>query len=109
MFSFLDMMGNYEERKVDNYSKDGLEVDTAAITDSSKPFETAVKHPAYNGGEWISVELYDTKELAQKGHDKWVAVITSRNLHKPLKDVSDCIIAQMRFDDDEERVFKAGE
>lgn len=47
------MMGDYQERRVANFTPEGASewlVDTCAVTDSSKAFETAVKHPRYNGG-----------------------------------------------------------
>jgi len=95
MFDFLDMMGSYEQRKVKNTKiKDG-EVDTCAVTDSTKPFETGIKHVRYNGGAWIIVELYDTKEEAIKGHDKWVDTMEANQLPEQLNDVSTCAIAQL--------------
>ena len=57
-----DMIGNREERLVANTEVDGGVVDTCRITDSDKPFETGIKHSAYNGGRWVIVELYDTVE-----------------------------------------------
>ena len=93
MFRFLDMIGNYEERKVDRYEKEGLLVDTAAVNDSDKPFETAVACPAYNNGKWVIVELYNTKKQAQAGHNKWVKKMTAKTLPKNLKDVSTAEIA----------------
>jgi hypothetical protein len=76
---------------VDRYTPPGSEdwlVDTAAINDSTKPFETAVQSPHYNDGKMVIVELYDTKDEAQKGHDKWVNKMTAKNPPKSLKDVS---------------------
>ena len=35
LFDFFDMADNYEQRKVDHFEKDGLIVDTAAVSDSS--------------------------------------------------------------------------
>lgn len=87
MFDFLDMMENHEERKVGTYNKDGLFVDTCLVTDSSKPYETAVEHPAYNNGDMIIVELYDTVEEAEKGHKKWVDKMLN-NPPQQLVDVS---------------------
>ena len=108
LFDFLGMSGNYEERKVANYSEGKLVVDTCAVTDSSKPYETGIAHPDYNDGDWIVVGLYDTKEQALEGHDKWVKKMKSR-LPKKLIDVSTAEAAGMvgALSDDEEnwRVF----
>lgn len=96
MFEFFAMMGNYEDRKVARHESNGMIVDTAAVTDSAQPFETAVSHPSYNGGKWVIVELYDTKELAKTGHKKWVKKMTKGKLPKSLRDVSTASIANMR-------------
>lgn len=83
----LSMMGNYEQRKVANYKEGDLVVDTAAVTDSKDPYETGIKHPFYNNGNWVIVETYETKEQAQKGHDKWVKTMTA---DKPPEKLVDC-------------------
>jgi hypothetical protein len=88
MFNFFEMMGNYEQRKVANFEKGDLVVDTAAVTDADKPYETGIQHPAYNAGEWVIVELYDTKEEAQKGRNRWVKKMTGKKMPKELRDVS---------------------
>lgn len=97
MFDFLAMADNYEERAVDRYEDEeiGLIIDTAAVDDSDKPYETAVSHPAYNKGKWIIVELYDILDTAQAGHDKWVAKMTKSELPKKLIDVSTAEIADL--------------
>ena len=89
MFEFLSMAYNYEDRKVDRYEQDDVLVSTARVTDSNRPFETAISHPKYNGGDFVIVEKYDTREDAQVGHDKWVNAITSDNLPSELRDASD--------------------
>jgi len=100
MFDFITMGGNYEERAVDRFEgPDGLIIDTAAVTDSEKPYETGILHPEYNDGKWIIVELYDTKEAAQTGHDEWVKKMTSGELPEKLVDVSLTIIAAMLDDE----------
>lgn len=88
-FDFLRDMGNIAERRVAVYGKDedGLFVSTMAISDSTKPFETAIGHPDYDDGNLIIVELYDTKEEAEIGHDKWVDTM-SNNPPRQLIDVS---------------------
>lgn len=96
MLSFLSMVGNHEQRKVDRYESDnGLIVDTAAVTDSEKPYETGICHPAYNSGDWVIVELYDTKEEAQAGHSRWVQTMTAGELPQALTDVSTCEVANL--------------
>jgi hypothetical protein len=96
MFGFLLMMGNYKERKVGRFDDEskGIMVSTAFVNDSDKPYETAVAHPAYNKGEMVIVELYNTKEEAATGHDKWVNIITGENLPESLTDVSTAEIAK---------------
>jgi hypothetical protein len=98
MFDFLNMLGNHEERKVAHYNKDGVFVDTCLVTDSAQPYETAIEHPAYNNGTMIIVALYDTKEEAQAGHDKWVKQLTSEPLPLAIADVSSSGIATFARD-----------
>lgn len=95
MRRLLGMLGNYEERKVARYEKDGLMVSTAFVTDSRQPYETAICHPRYNDGEHIIVELYNDKESAQEGHDKWVNKMTSKKLPETLRDASSAEIAKV--------------
>lgn len=106
MFGFLDMFGNYEQRKVDNFKKGKLEIDTAEVNDSDKPYETAICHPKYNKNKWVVVKLYDTKEQAQEGHNRWVKKMTQKELPKILKDVSTAEIAKICFTNEKERSIK---
>jgi hypothetical protein len=102
-FGFLGMMGNYEERKVDRYEKDGVVIDTAYVTDGNKQYETAIGHPEFNNGDWIVVESYDTKEEALIGHNKWVETMT----HAIPNELRDCQNAEIsQFFDSDELVFK---
>lgn len=95
MFDFLEMMGNYEQRKIDHFEQDGFVVDTCAVSDiDNYDYETGIKHPSYNEDSWVIVEQYRTKTQAQKGHDNWVKVMTSKKLPKQLKDVSTCNIVK---------------
>lgn len=96
MFDFLSMINTYEERVVASFCEGGVYVDTALVTGADKPYETAVVHPRYNAGELVIVELYDTKEEAQAGHDRWVARMTASELPKELVDVSSADIAKLR-------------
>lgn len=92
MFGFLDMMGNYESRKVNRYEgKDcegnSMTLDTCMVTDSVQPYETALQHPFYNNGSWVILESYDTKEESEFGHNKWFNVFVNVNrLPETIKD-----------------------
>ena len=91
MFSnILSMMGNYEDRKVARHDDEetGLMVSTAAVYDSTLPYETAVAHPAYNDDEIVIVEMYPTNEKARVGHERWVARMVAPSLPSALRDVS---------------------
>ena len=88
-------MGNYAERAVARWPEgEDWIVDTCRITDSDKPFETAVKHAGYNGGKMVIVEEYKDEESAQKGHDKWVKIMSSDELPERLISVSTCEAAK---------------
>lgn len=93
---FSDMASSYETRNVDRYEKNDLIVDTAAVTDSPKPFETAISHREYNNADWIVVECYSTKEEALNGHKLWVKIMTSKSLPDEIRDVSECSAAQLK-------------
>ena len=95
MFGFTDMMGTYEQRKVANTVINGVTVDTCSVTDSTKPFETAIEGSMYNNNKWVIVEEYATREEAQKGHDNWVKKFSDlKNFPQTLEDVSSCEIKQ---------------
>ena len=76
----------YEERVVARYDTDTLLVDTAAVGDANRPFETAIKSPEYNDDKWIVVEAYDTRHDAVAGHDRWVATMKTEPLPPSLTD-----------------------
>ena len=95
LFDFLSMGGNYEERKVDRFEKGRLVIDTCAVADSDQSFETAVGHPKYNKGDWVVVEMYDSRKEAQIGHKKWIKKMTAKNLPKELADVSTAETARL--------------
>lgn len=84
-FDFIKMAGNYESRKVARFEKDDLLVDTAEVNDALQPYETAISHPEYDGGHWVPVEMYDTKEEAIIGHSTWVHKMTSGELPASLE------------------------
>lgn len=95
MFKFLDMISNYEERKVGRYEVDGLFISTAYVNYGSKPYETAVEDNRYNFEGMVIVEHYDNIEEARVGHDKWVALMTSDNPPSELVDVSNSEIQRL--------------
>ncbi len=95
MFFDSSMMFNYEERKVaPAYDSDGIVVSTARVTDGVLPYETAVKHPAYGGGEMVIVENYRSKSAAAKGHHKWIERMTAKKLPEKLIDCNNSNISQ---------------
>lgn len=95
MFDFYSMAGNYEDRLVENTKIDKVVIDTAAVTDSEQPYETGISHPEYNGSDWVIVEIYDTKALAEIGHKKWVGKVSKNELPDELEDVSTASITQL--------------
>lgn len=80
------MANNYDDRKVGRFEEGRVLVSTAEVCDGDKPFETAVRHPEYNGGDYIIVEAYDTRTLAETGHAAWVERMTSDALPHSLTD-----------------------
>ena len=107
MFEFFDMVNNYEERKVENTEITNGEIDTCAVSDSEQPYETGISHREYNDGEWIIVEMYETKEQAKEGHKRWVDKMSSDSLPNKLVDVSTSGIAGLldAVSDDDWNVF----
>lgn len=95
MFDFFNMAYNYEARAIARFEQGDVIIDTCAVIDAAQPYETGVSHPAYNDGDWVIVELYDTKEEAQTGHDKWVETMTAAELPESLCDVSSASITQL--------------
>ena len=71
------MLNNYEERLIANTKNKDFTVDTVRVTDKDQPYETAVMDTHYYSDNWIIVERTDTKEDAQKMHNKWVAIMKS--------------------------------
>ena len=61
------MLGNYEERKIDQTKVGDYTISTAYVFDF-ECYETAI-HKADN--DWIVVEHYPTKEESVDGHSKW--------------------------------------
>ena len=95
LLDFLSMADNYEERKVERYQEGDVFVSTAAVDDSSYPFETAVAHPEYNDGAIVIVENYDDRASAETGHNRWVKTMTADDLPDELVDIGGADIATM--------------
>ncbi len=90
MFGFLDMLGNYPQRRVERYEAQTeagrILISTAFVTDGAKPYETAVGHPDYNDGKYVIVQAYDTVEEARTQHFQWVRQMTNEPLPTCLID-----------------------
>lgn len=95
MRGFMNMANNYRDRKVDHYESETVVVDTCSVTDSDKPYETAITHKKYNDNDWVIVEMYSSKALAKIGHKKWVKKMSAKKLPKKLTDVSTADIATL--------------
>lgn len=103
MFEFLYDQFNYAERAVDRFEDDGLIIDTCQVSDGENPYETGILCTDYHESDWIIVEAYATKELAQKGHDLWVQKMTSKN---PPETLIDCNNAKLSKIFPENSVYK---
>lgn len=95
MFSFLNDVGNYADRRVARDDFDWGFISTARVSDGRKPYETAVEHPEYNDGKMVIVDCYDTKADAAAGHAKWKKRMTAKRLPASLTDVANAEVAQM--------------
>lgn len=61
-----------KSRPVARYEAKNLIVSTKRVYDAGKDYETAIMHEAYDQGNCIVVEHFDSFEEAKKGHEKWV-------------------------------------
>ena len=95
MFEFMSMAGNYEDRLVANTVINDVEIDTVAVTDSDQPYETGIQSKAYNNGDWVIVEMYETEALAEDGHKKWIETFGSNEFPSELNDVSTSSIKKL--------------
>ena len=68
----VDMIFNYEERKVQRDECENFTLDTCEVYDRTWIYETAVSHKNYNNGKWIILEGTNTKEAALEAHKKWL-------------------------------------
>ena len=80
LFGWINMINTGDARRVGQYNKNGVFVDTSKVTDADKPYETGIEHPLFNGGVMIIVEYYDTVEQATEGQEKWVKLLTGVDL-----------------------------
>jgi hypothetical protein len=97
IFDFMMDMSDHSKRQVTTFIDDerGLRVDTCIVSDGEKPFETAVKHPRYDGGKWIIVEAYDTIGQAELGHKRWVTIMTGDPLPESLTDCANSNVSRV--------------
>ena len=109
MFGLENMLIPYDERMVARFENDetGLVVSTAAVFDTSMPFETAVMHPRYHDGKWVIVKQYHDRESAEQGHEKWVQVMSAAQLPTVLEEIGDNIAAKMMRELGDAMVFEA--
>ena len=75
IFGIISMSNNYEERKVANTEEELFTLDTAAVTDRTWKYETAVEHKHFNNNQWIILEGCNTKEEAIAMHNRWLALL----------------------------------
>lgn len=85
IFDFWSM-DSHDERVVDHYEVGKLVIDTAAVNDGAKLYETGICHLDYNHRNWVIVEAYNTKKEAQAGHKRWIAKMTTEPLPEALID-----------------------
>lgn len=84
-------MLSYKQRLVENTKINDAVIDTVLITDLDGPYETAIKHPKYNNGNWIVVKTYEDKTKAKEGHKRWVELF-NKGLPDELSDNSTLFI-----------------
>ena len=77
MFGWLDMVGNHEQRKVANDKTEDFVLDTCLVTDRDWTYETAIAHKDFNGGYWIVLDGFDSKEDAAEMHKEWFRIFTT--------------------------------
>ena len=102
----MDMLGNYEQRKVARYEEGELVIDTCSVTDGNKPYETAVAHPQYDNREFIIVDAYDTREESLAGHENWVSKMTTEPLPNELVDCLNSDVAKLANMAGVEHIYK---
>ena len=98
LFGFFTMANNYDLRVVKNTERNTFTLDTAMVTDRALPYETAVAHKNFNDGDWIVLEWSETKEDAERTHDKWLAKLDAGV--DSLLDVYTCERFEQEVDDE---------
>lgn len=96
MFDFLDMLGNYNDRKVARFDSDEFSIDTAYVTDREHPYETAIAHKKFHAGDWIILGWRDTKEEAQKYHDEMIQFFKDNPDIEYIVDVYDNVVYERK-------------
>jgi len=93
MFEFILGMDNYEDRVVNRSEFNWGFISTCSVPDGSQPYETAVCSSEYvkvddpdDADGMIIVEAYSNNNEAQKGHNKWIKIMTEN----PPDGLSDC-------------------
>lgn len=96
LLNALSMWNTYEERLVGryNHSSGGI-VSTVAVYDGELPYETAWAHPEYNGGAWVIVEAYATKDAAAAGHERWTDKMRAPELPEVLTECFNSAISKI--------------
>jgi hypothetical protein len=76
------------------YKSSKMTIHTCAVLEGEKPYETAIFHREYLAEKWIVLEAYDNQEQAQAGHEKWIALMNSKNPPQVLKDCCNSFYAK---------------
>ena len=98
---FDDMESTQQERRIARFERRDdsghllMVVNTALVTDSPTPYETAVSKPCYNQGRWVVVQCYDDPRDALVGHRAWVEVMENGSPDE-LIEVSGCAVVIKR-------------
>ena len=90
------MMKNLTQKReiIGQHREHDWGVSTCQMFDTDNPYETAIKHPHYNDGNIIIVEEYATREQAERGHQKWLAIMRAPMLPAMIEDVSTAGVAK---------------
>ncbi len=60
-----------KERELKEDWVNDYHIDTCAVDDREWSYETAIECKWFNGGNWVIVRGYETKEDAEVGHSTW--------------------------------------
>jgi hypothetical protein len=69
-----------------------ITIDTCYATDT-RHWETGIRHPRQNEGNWIIVEYYQSEDAAKEGNAKWVEFVTKT----PEAELHSCVTAEDWF------------